>query len=249
MVTTVLIRLSGPLQSYGASSHWTERETSPRPTKSAVAGLIANAMGRDWSDDLSDLRSMTYAVRADRPGQPLTDYQTAGGGAFPSYVWETSAPYGDLPHYGVPRVPKLRSDGTVKAPWMRAERAPVQFRKRYVADGAFLAGMTTDDEHLAERITHSLHQPRGLLYLGRRSCPPSHAPAYGLTPLAADVWPHQIPLLPEATTTTPQTWTECAPRSGAAPSPEQVPSTFLERDHPLMFLSPATATPPLTEET
>ncbi|WEH31948.1 type I-E CRISPR-associated protein Cas5/CasD [Streptomyces sp. AM 4-1-1] len=92
MATTVLIRLSGPLQSYGASSHWTERETGPRPTKSAVAGLIANALGRHWSADLSDLRAMTFAVRADRPGHLLTDDQTAGGGTFPSYAFETSAP-------------------------------------------------------------------------------------------------------------------------------------------------------------
>lgn len=248
MAATVLIRLSGPLQSYGTSSHWTERETGPRPTKSAVAGLIANAMGRDWSDDLSDLRSMTYAVRADRPGHLLTDDQTAGGGAFPAYAWETSAPYGDIPHYGVPRAPSRRARGTVQAGWMRAERTPLQFRKRFLADGAFLAGMTTDDHQLAERITRCLRCPHGLLYLGRRCCPPSHAPAYGITPLDADAWPHRIPLLPEATTTTPQTWTECAPRPATAPSPEQVPMTFRERDHPLMFVLPATATPPQTEE-
>ncbi|WP_433892716.1 type I-E CRISPR-associated protein Cas5/CasD [Streptomyces sp. CA-111067] len=248
MATTVLIRLSGPLQSYGASSHWTERETGPRPTKSAVAGLIANALGRDWSADLSDLRTMTFAVRADRPGHLLTDDQTAGGGTFPSYAFETSAPGGDIPHYGVPRIPARRPDGTVHAPWAGKDRTPVQFRKHYLADAAFLAGLTTDDHHLAEHIIQALRQPSGLLYLGRRCCPPSHPPAHGTTPHGAETWPDRIPLLPQATTTRPRTWTETTPRPGAAPSPEQVPTTYLERDHPLMFLLSATATPPPTEE-
>ncbi|WUH90305.1 type I-E CRISPR-associated protein Cas5/CasD [Streptomyces sp. NBC_00433] len=248
MATTVLIRLSGPLQSYGASSHWTERETGPRPAKSAVAGLIANALGRERSADISELRAMTFAVRADRPGHVLTDDQTAGGGAFPFYAFETSAPGGDLRNYGVPRKPLRRPDGTVQAPWIGETRAPVQFRKHYLADAAFLAGMTTDDHSLAEHIVRALRHPSGLLFLGRRCCPLSHAPAYGTTPLGADAWPDRIPLLPEATTATPRTWTETIPQPGATPSPEQVPTTYLERDHPLMFLLPATATPPTTEE-
>lgn len=79
---TVLLRLTGPMQSYGTAAHWEERGTRRRPTKSTVIGLVANALGLAHDEPLHHLASMTFAVRADRPGREIRDQQTAGGGHF-----------------------------------------------------------------------------------------------------------------------------------------------------------------------
>lgn len=79
-MTTVLLRLSGPLQSYGTTSRWEERATLPRPTKSAVLGLLANALGPGHGP--SQFADLVFAVRCDRPGHLEEDLQTAGGGHF-----------------------------------------------------------------------------------------------------------------------------------------------------------------------
>lgn len=88
-MATVLLRLSGPMQAYGTSSHWEERATRSRPTKSAVIGLIVNALGLSADTPLDDFTSMTFAVRADRPGRQMRDEQTAGGGRFLQPTRET----------------------------------------------------------------------------------------------------------------------------------------------------------------
>src|SRR5699024_9602305 len=51
------------------------------PTKTGVIGLVANALGRSRTDDVSDLTGLLYAVRVDREGTLERDYQTAGNGA------------------------------------------------------------------------------------------------------------------------------------------------------------------------
>ncbi|HEO65907.1 MAG TPA: CRISPR-associated protein Cas5, partial [Spirochaetes bacterium] len=41
----IILRLEGPIQSWGEKSFWDERDTSSMPTKSAVIGMIAGCMG------------------------------------------------------------------------------------------------------------------------------------------------------------------------------------------------------------
>ncbi len=77
MPSTLLLRLSGPMQSWGASSRFKQRATEQVPTKSGVLGLLAAAQGRQRTDDLQDLAALTFAVRVDQPGSLLRDYQTA----------------------------------------------------------------------------------------------------------------------------------------------------------------------------
>jgi len=73
----VLIRLAGPMQSWGTRSRFIHRDTETEPTKSGVVGLIACAMGRPRGEDLSDLANMAMTVRVDSPGHLEVDYQTA----------------------------------------------------------------------------------------------------------------------------------------------------------------------------
>lgn len=78
-MATLLIRLVGPMQSWGTASRFDQRDTGKEPSKSGVIGLLACALGIDrenW-DDLEPLTQLTIGVRYDRPGIPKRDYQTA----------------------------------------------------------------------------------------------------------------------------------------------------------------------------
>jgi len=76
-VATLLLRLQGPMQSWGTRSRFDHRDTWPYPTKSGVVGLLAAALGRDRTEDVSDLAALRLGVRVDRKGVLKVDYQTA----------------------------------------------------------------------------------------------------------------------------------------------------------------------------
>ncbi|MGL5726614.1 MAG: type I-E CRISPR-associated protein Cas5/CasD [Plesiomonas sp.] len=76
---TLLLRLQGPMQSWGTTSRFDERDTQLEPSKSGVLGLICAALGRDRSEPVDDLAGFTMGVRVDREGIVLRDYQTATG--------------------------------------------------------------------------------------------------------------------------------------------------------------------------
>ena len=46
MPTTLLLRLDGPLQSWGVASRYARRDTLDHQSKSGVIGLCAAALGR-----------------------------------------------------------------------------------------------------------------------------------------------------------------------------------------------------------
>lgn len=74
---TLLLRLQGPLQSWGVSSQFTHRDTAREPSKSGVIGLICAALGRPREADLSDLTALKMGVRVDREGILHKDFQIA----------------------------------------------------------------------------------------------------------------------------------------------------------------------------
>lgn len=76
-MTTLLLKLAGPMQAWGAASRFSQRTTRQEPTKSGVLGLLAAAQGRRRTDPLEDLASLTFGVRVDQPGQLIRDFQTA----------------------------------------------------------------------------------------------------------------------------------------------------------------------------
>lgn len=77
MSSTLLLRLRGPMQSWGHESRYTVRGTGPHPTKSGVIGLLAAAEGRRRSESIEDLVGLRFAVRVDQPGTVVKDFQTA----------------------------------------------------------------------------------------------------------------------------------------------------------------------------
>ena len=78
-MATLLVRLQGPLQSWGTPSRFDERDTQLEPSKSGVLGLVCAALGRDRAEPVSDLGGLRMGVRVDREGVPMRDYQTARG--------------------------------------------------------------------------------------------------------------------------------------------------------------------------
>lgn len=78
-MATLLMRLQGPMQSWGTTSRFDERDTQLEPSKSGVLGLVCAALGRDRSEPVDDLAALRMGVRVDREGVPMRDYQTATG--------------------------------------------------------------------------------------------------------------------------------------------------------------------------
>lgn len=76
---TILLKLAGPLQSWGTDSHFETRKTDRYPSKSAVIGILAASFGyrRDEDQKIVKLNEIDFAVRIDQPGRILRDYHTA----------------------------------------------------------------------------------------------------------------------------------------------------------------------------
>lgn len=145
---TLLLRLVGPMQSWGTTSRFDQRDTGKEPSKSGVIGLLAAAMGIDRNNwiDLEPLTRLSMGVRHDRSGIPKRDYQTAGCAA---------------------------SDTIIKADGTQAKAGGVVSQRFYIADGAFLVGLQDDDKSLLERAHAALCDPVWTLALGRKSYVPS----------------------------------------------------------------------------
>ena len=78
-MATLLLRLQGPMQSWGTTSRFDERDTQLEPSKSGVLGVICAALGRDRAEPVADLAALRLGVRVEREGVPMRDYQTATG--------------------------------------------------------------------------------------------------------------------------------------------------------------------------
>lgn len=153
---TVLLRLEGPMQSWGVSSRFDDRDSCLEPTKSGVIGLCAAALGvpRDDTEFLARLASLTMAIRVDRQGTLARDFQTAGGGTFAGE------------RYGVFKASGGRGD-------------TVTSKRTFLADASFLVGLGGKDG-LADRIAEALRSPHWPLALGRRACVPATPVLEGL---------------------------------------------------------------------
>lgn len=145
---TLLLRLAGPMQSWGTTSRFDQRDTGKEPSKSGVIGLLAAALGIDrknWDDELKSLAALTMAVRHDRPGVLKRDYQTAGCAATDKM---------------------RRADGSLSDDGVTSQR-------HYLADAVFLVGLEGEDRALLECAHAALQNPVWPLALGRKSYVPS----------------------------------------------------------------------------
>ncbi len=87
-MSTLLLRLSAPMQSWGSDARYDTVRTRREPTKSGVLGMIAAAMGCDRTDFPMWLNVLHFGVRVDREGSLLRDFHmahTAQGTAYVTY--------------------------------------------------------------------------------------------------------------------------------------------------------------------
>lgn len=163
-MTTLLLRLVGPMQSWGTTSRFNQRDTGKEPSKSGVVGLLAAALGIDrenWTD-LEPLTRLFIGVRHDRPGVPKYDYQTVGQG--------TEKFVDSLGKVQV-RSRIILANG--KYPSGNHVGEGIQSYRHYLADASFLVGLECEDRSFLERIHAALGDPVWPLALGRKSYVPS----------------------------------------------------------------------------
>ena len=122
---TLLIRLEGPMQSWGTTSRFDQRDTGKEPSKSGVIGLLAAALGYDREDwqNVEPLTQLKMGVRHDRPGILKRDYQTAGC-ASPNEI--------------------IKADGKLSDNGVVSERF-------YLSDACFLVGFESSDSNLLQQ--------------------------------------------------------------------------------------------------
>jgi len=73
-MSTLLLQIIAPLQSWGTQSHFTNRDSGLEPSKSGIVGIICAAMGRPRDADISDLARLRMGVRVDREGTLQRDF-------------------------------------------------------------------------------------------------------------------------------------------------------------------------------
>lgn len=148
---TLLLRLVGPMQSWGTQSHFTNRDTGLEPSKSGVIGLLCAALGKPRNEShpenqgkptLAQLAELQMGVRVDREGLLKMDYHTAGKSGY------------------------LKAKGDVE------RKTLIVSHRYYLADAAFLVGLEGDPA-LLHQLHHALQHPYWLLFLGRKAFPPS----------------------------------------------------------------------------
>lgn len=139
----LVLRLEGPMQSWGLRARWDYRDTGTEPSKSGIVGLIGCALGYKRGDKRLENEldeSFTIAIREEIAGIEMIDFQTVKGD-------------------------HLKAKGGQQAKTIVSPRA-------YLHDASFLA-FVQGPKKLLEKCAHALHNPRWPIYLGRRSCPPT----------------------------------------------------------------------------
>ena len=141
----LVLRLEGPLQSWGERSKWDNRDSALMPTKSGIIGLISCCMGLPRDDEriLELHQKLKVAFRADMPGRVGVDYHT------------------------------VKSEKLMNAEGKTQDRTIVSYRQ-YLQDASFLAVLSSEDDTLLENISYAFRHPKWAAYLGRKSCIPTH---------------------------------------------------------------------------
>lgn len=148
----LVLRLAGPMQSWGGHSQYNRRETLGEPTKSGLIGLLAAAQGRRRQDSIEDLLGITLGVRTDQPGTLLRDFHTVS----------------DLRGVGLPTA-AVDAKGRQKRRSTAASQLTYRF---YLQDAVFVAAIAAPAP-LLDTLAHALRNPQFPLALGRRACPPT----------------------------------------------------------------------------
>lgn len=156
----LILRLEGPLMSFGDTAIDEIRPTRPLPGRSLLTGLIANALGFEHRDvhALQRLQErLRFAARLDQAGDALVDFQTAELSQSDP-IWTTRG------------VPAERAGGA------NSYSGPALRYRHYRANSKVTVAMALDLPDEApnlEAVQLALERPERPLFIGRKGCPPS----------------------------------------------------------------------------
>lgn len=152
-----VMRLYGPMVSWGEIAVGEIRGSSTRPSRSALIGLLSAALGVTRDDQVTLERMVAayrFAVRVDRQGTLIRDFHT----------WQT------------PKRKRGVTWGTRKEE-LAAETINTGIsRREYCCDAMYVVciwSVVDTPPFTLEEIKDAVARPRFVLYLGRKSCPPS----------------------------------------------------------------------------
>lgn len=177
-MSTIVARLAGPLQSYGEQTRFSARGTLPFPTYSALTGLACAALGLGRDADLEAIgwvRSLSMAIRVDKVGTLVVDYQTINPPEATAYTWLSSTDKRRLQH----TVP-TGSGGIWRVP---SGVSPMETWRTYLADAAFVWFVEGERDQII-RLRQALEEPHWQLSLGRKTCLPDWPLLLGVTNLS-----------------------------------------------------------------
>lgn len=159
----LLLRFEAPLMSFGAPIVDNRGEIQPYPALSMMTGLLGNALGFDHaeSERLERLqRRLRYAVRQDREGERIQDYQTV----------DLSKPYMNDDRAWTTR-------GTLEKRKGGSASSGTHIRLRdYWADAAYTVALTldpVDSSPTLNDVATALKYPTRPLFIGRKTCLPA----------------------------------------------------------------------------
>ena len=160
MTKYLVFRLYGPMASWGDVAVGTYRPTFDHPSKSAVMGLLAAAIGIRRDDDV-ELRKLAksydFAVRVDASGTMLRDYHTS-----------------QVPSSGSGRNKKHFATRKDELAAPQKDMNTILSTRDYYCDAVYsvcLWSKSDEVPHSLENMAQKLKEPEFVLYLGRKSCP------------------------------------------------------------------------------
>jgi CRISPR system Cascade subunit CasD len=159
----LLLRFDAPLMSFGAPIVDNRGVIQPYPALSLMTGLLGNALGYDHSESetLEALqRRIRYAVRQDRRGERLRDYQTV----------DFSKPYMDDA-----RAWTTRGELETRKGGSASSGTHIRLRD-YWANAAYTVALTLDPAEASpglDDVARALQHPERPLFIGRKTCLPA----------------------------------------------------------------------------
>lgn len=159
----LILRLDAPILSFGAPAIDRHGVIQPYPALSMITGLLGNALGYDHTDfeQLNRLQErLRYAVREDRSGRQLQDYQTV----------DLSKPY-------MRKEVAWTTHGYIEERKGGAASTGTHERYRYYwADGVYTIALTLvpdDETPTPGDLERCIKYPERPLFIGRKTCLPS----------------------------------------------------------------------------
>lgn len=154
MVEYLIFQLYGPMAAWGDIAVGEYRPSFAHPSKSAIMGLVAAALGirRDEEDRQRSLsEACSFAVRVDAMGSLLRDYHTV-----------------QVPpeKRGVTRYTRYSELAVENLNTILSSRD-------YRCDAAYTVALRVREgtAYTAQMLSDALRRPTFILYLGRKSCP------------------------------------------------------------------------------